>query len=153
MKTYKNSTSLIFLSLLFTIFFSIDLFSKYLIVNSSKLPFKITSFFQLVFEKNTGIAFSIQLPVNSLLLVNFILILVIVVFILLKINFKKPLSLLIISLLLAGACGNFYDRLFYGYVIDFISIGNFPIFNFADAFISVSIFILIIFYDRIKKDI
>lgn len=37
------------------------------------------------------------------------------------------------ALLLAGAVGNLIDRLAYGYVIDFVNLGWFPVFNLADA--------------------
>ena len=45
---------------------------------------------------------------------------------------------------LGGAVGNLIDRLRFGYVIDYISIGNFPVFNVADASISVGVAILLL---------
>jgi signal peptidase II len=52
-----------------------------------------------------------------------------------------------LSFILAGALGNLYDRLFLGYVIDFIEIhyGNFywPIFNIADISISIGVILLL----------
>ncbi|MBH37600.1 signal peptidase II [bacterium] len=41
--------------------------------------------------------------------------------------------------LLAGAIGNGLDRLVLGYVIDFINIKIFPVFNFADMFINIAV--------------
>ena len=56
-------------------------------------------------------------------------------------------------LILAGAIGNFYDRFFLGYVVDFILFHveqyYWPAFNVADASISVGAMLLI--YDSIKK--
>ncbi len=48
--------------------------------------------------------------------------------------------------LLAGALGNFYDRLFQGYVIDFIyfSLIDFPVFNVADIYVTLSVIVLIV---------
>ena len=45
-----------------------------------------------------------------------------------------------LSFILCGAIGNLIDRVLYGYVVDFIyiSIINFPIFNIADIFVTVS---------------
>jgi signal peptidase II len=40
-------------------------------------------------------------------------------------------------LLLAGAAGNLIDRLAYGYVVDFLDLGWFPVFNLADAAVVV----------------
>ena len=44
-----------------------------------------------------------------------------------------------LSFLLIGAIGNFLDRLFLGYVIDFIDIKIFPVFNIADVCIDIGI--------------
>ena len=53
-----------------------------------------------------------------------------------------------IALLLGGAIGNLYDRMPYGYVIDFIHVfyqtWHFPIFNVADCAITVGAIMLII---------
>lgn len=48
------------------------------------------------------------------------------------------------GLQLGGAVGNLIDRLTVGKVIDFISVGNFPVFNVADASISVGVAVLIL---------
>jgi hypothetical protein len=59
------------------------------------------------------------------------------------------------SLQLAGALGNFLDRVTIKYVTDFISIGNFPVFNVADACISVGVVILLVyvwFQERKEKE-
>lgn len=45
---------------------------------------------------------------------------------------------------LGGAIGNLIDRIRFGYVIDFISIGEFPVFNVADAAISTGVVVLLI---------
>lgn len=43
-----------------------------------------------------------------------------------------------------GAIGNLIDRLTIGFVTDFISVGNFPVFNVADSSVSVGVAVLII---------
>ncbi|USN45172.1 MAG: signal peptidase II [Candidatus Woesearchaeota archaeon] len=50
------------------------------------------------------------------------------------------------SLFFAGGVGNILDRIFFGFVTDFIDLGFFPVFNVADALLSVSI-VLIILYE------
>ena len=57
----------------------------------------------------------------------------------------------IIVFLIAGAIGNYIDRIANNYVVDFIyfSLINFPVFNVADCYVTVSVillFILILFY-------
>ena len=61
-----------------------------------------------------------------------------------------PLDILCV-LLLSGAIGNFIDRVSQSYVVDFIyfSLIDFPIFNVADCYVSISavlLFILVLFY-------
>jgi len=51
---------------------------------------------------------------------------------------------LAMCLLLGGAVGNLIDRLYQGYVTDFISLGPFPVFNVADASISTGVAILFV---------
>lgn len=48
------------------------------------------------------------------------------------------------GLQLGGAIGNLIDRLRFGYVTDFISIGNFPVFNIADSSVTVGVGILLL---------
>jgi signal peptidase II len=45
---------------------------------------------------------------------------------------------------LAGATGNLIDRLARGHVTDFISVGTFPVFNIADASITVGCVVLLL---------
>lgn len=49
-----------------------------------------------------------------------------------KLVWLVPIS---VGLLLGGALGNLYDRMMYGYVVDFIDFHVWPVFNVADIFI------------------
>ena len=49
-----------------------------------------------------------------------------------------------LSLQFGGSIGNLIDRLTVGHVTDFISVGNFPVFNIADSCITVGAVIMII---------
>ena len=60
-----------------------------------------------------------------------------------KISSTNPLISMSIGLQLGGAFGNLVDRIRLGYVVDFIDIGPWPIFNIADSSIVVGIAILI----------
>ncbi len=51
---------------------------------------------------------------------------------------------LAMGLQLGGAAGNLVDRLIVGTVTDFISIGNFPVFNIADSAITVGVLVLLL---------
>jgi len=48
------------------------------------------------------------------------------------------------SMQLGGATGNLIDRLLRGRVTDFISLGNFPVFNVADSSITVGCVVLVL---------
>ena len=107
---------------------------------------------------NEGIAFGL-FAFDESFFYNFITILIIMViiivfFMILKNKGYKKYSLILI---LGGALGNFYDRVFYNAVPDFIDIHyrNFHwfTFNIADIFITVGIIALIIYdFFKINKD-
>jgi signal peptidase II len=48
-----------------------------------------------------------------------------------------------LALLIGGACGNLYDRIFYNKVIDYLDFRIWPVFNIADASICIGIFIIV----------
>jgi len=94
---------------------------------------------------NTGIAFGFLQGKNIVLFIFPVLI------ILLAYNFyyykqnNAALSHIYIfafSLILGGAIGNLYDRINYGYVIDFIDFRVWPVFNIADSAITIGAFII-----------
>ena len=47
---------------------------------------------------------------------------------------------LALSLVLAGALGNFIDRAWHGYVVDFLHLRHWPVFNVADMYLTVGMF-------------
>ncbi|MBL7051718.1 MAG: signal peptidase II [Nanoarchaeota archaeon] len=98
--------------------------------------FDLLSFFKISYLENTGAAFGIfQNGTWILALISLIVVVVGIIY------FKYyPLAL---SFLIAGALGNFIDRVFLGYVRDFISISIWPVFNFADIFATIGVVFLI----------
>ncbi|HLD11130.1 MAG TPA: signal peptidase II [Candidatus Nanoarchaeia archaeon] len=114
----------------------IDLTTKYLIINKE---IAINKYFLLNYSQNTGIAFSL---LNNQ---NFLLITLSMIIIIILINFfiKEKKYQLGITFILAGATGNLINRLQYGYVIDFIQIWIWPIFNLADIFNIIGIILIL----------
>lgn len=108
---------------------------------------------QLHYLENTGAAFSMLSGKTEIFLYTTPLIFGIVFAIYLLIPYKRkfmPLSLCLL-LIMAGAIGNHIDRVEMRYVVDFIyfSLINFPVFNVADIYVTVGVFItafLIVFY-------
>ncbi|MDD3145527.1 MAG: signal peptidase II [Candidatus Gracilibacteria bacterium] len=108
------------------------------------------NFFYLEYFENTGIAFSMQLPFIKIIT---IILIIGIFYYYFKEEKKKNSKLVDISfgLILGGAIGNGFERIFNSKVIDFIGVKYFSIFNFADFFISIGAFLYIIYILKIKK--
>ena len=122
----------------------IDQISKQFILKNPDTfrDFSIENFLQITLNKNYGMAFGINVGHCVL----YLLIAIIILFFLnllrknyLVNNFTK---VFIITIILAGAVSNLIDRIVLGYVIDFINIPWFSIFNFADICIVLGIIFL-----------
>ena len=127
----------------------IDLVTKILFANA--LAGKdgivvIPNFFEFVYVENTGAAYG-MLGGNIVLLI--IITLVFIVGFVVYDYFNHANSwwyVLGMSLILSGAVGNFLDRIFLGYVRDFISIRLFSfVFNIADLLITVGVICFVIY--------
>lgn len=96
--------------------------------------------FELVF--NQGAVFGITID-KILLITGTVLILAALVFIYFKrlVN-REYLQRLGIVLIVAGALSNFWDRIFWGHVVDWLKLSFWPAFNFADLLIVAGIFLL-----------
>lgn len=134
-----------------TIFFLIDISSKYIISKIVTLGNSIDiikNFLRISYVKNTGAAFSI-LDGNTLLVTIIgIVIIIMIIWYLYKNKVNKMIDKIGYSLILGGSIGNLFDRVCYGYVRDFINIQigeyNYPIFNLADSFIVIGVILLFI---------
>ena len=135
--------------------FGLDRYSKIEIINNfSDTSVYLNDFLNFDLIWNTGIGFGL-LKSNTALFYNLISILIgLVVIILFFLALRsKSFYKIIYSIIIGGALGNFYDRVFYNAVPDFIDIHyrNFHwfTFNIADIFITLGIIALII-YDFFK---
>tara|TARA_A100001015_G_scaffold40415_1_gene44323 strand:+ start:1046 stop:1546 length:501 start_codon:yes stop_codon:yes gene_type:complete len=137
-------------SIILIIIFFFDRFTKINIINNfNEKTYYINDFLNLELVWNIGIGFGF-FSTNSSLYYNLITLLIgLVIFalfyvFLLSENFDK----IIYSIILGGALGNFYDRLTYKAVPDFIDMhyNNFHwfVFNVADIFITIGIIALLI---------
>ena len=131
--------------------FSFDRISKIKIINhqTNNEQVYINDFINFDLIWNTGIGFGL-LSSNSSLIYNAItaligIILIVITFMIIKSNFFDKI---LFSLILGGAAGNFFDRIVYFAVPDFIDIHyqrfHWFTFNIADIFITTGIFLLII---------
>ena len=135
--------------------FGLDRYSKIEIINNfSDTSVYLNDFLNFDLIWNTGIGFGL-LKSNTALFYNLISLLIVTIIILLIyfLIVSDKYEKIIYSIIVGGALGNFYDRVFYNAVPDFIDIHykNFHwfTFNIADIFITVGIIALII-YDFFK---
>ncbi|MCX8111477.1 MAG: signal peptidase II [Syntrophorhabdaceae bacterium] len=105
----------------------------------------ITSFFSIVHVRNYGGAFSL-LSQHHLAKYIFTFLPLIIVFVLIYVTLRYDLpffKMLSLVCIISGAIGNIYDRLAYGYVIDFLDFFyknyHWPAFNVADISISFGV--------------
>ncbi len=113
--------------------------------NELWMPFEwLAPYARVVNWQNTGAAFGIFQGMNSVFIV---LAFVIIGLILIYFPMIPDVDIyfrLALSFQIAGAAGNLIDRLYRGYVTDFISIGKFPVFNVADSCITLGVVVLLI---------
>ena len=136
---------------IYSVFFLIiDIISKLFMI--SKLPLGksktiIDGFFNLTMVHNTGGAFGIfNNNVIPLLIVSIVFVAFFVYFI--EKNKATKLEELFYGMILSGIVGNMIDRLFRGYVVDFLDFKifgyDYPVFNFADICIVVGVIAMMI---------
>jgi signal peptidase II len=121
----------------------------------------IPGFFNITHIHNTGAIFgffsrSESLPVLLALTAAQLLALGFVVYYFIKTPAAEIFTKITLCLILAGALGNLFDRVFRGYVIDFLDFyikqEHFPFFNVADSCITVGATLLIIIFLRRKPE-
>ena len=111
----------------------------------------------LSYCENTGAAFSIfENNIIFLILITSIF-LIFGIWVIMARKIKHKLALLSVTLILAGGVGNLIDRIFRGYVIDYLEVKlfRFAVFNFADCCVVIGAILLavyVIFFDKSSKD-
>ena len=147
-------TFIIILSIILTI---TDQLSKFIVIKALNVNHSvevIKNFFYLTYTHNKGAAFSILTGKRIFLVLIAIFIIAAILYYLKKNTPNNSLSKIAFSFVIGGSLGNLIDRILRGYVIDFIDVKifgyDFPIFNLADTFITIGIFILILF--SLKKE-
>ena len=138
----------------------LDQWSKYLTVQNISLGETkefIPGFLSLTHLRNTGAAWSLLEGKMIFFYVITVIVSVVIIYLLIK-NYKKSIWYSVgLSFVLAGAIGNFIDRVRLGYVGDMLQTDfmNFPIFNVADSTLVVGvicIFIYLILDEKAAKE-
>lgn len=106
----------------------------------------IDNLFSLTYVENNGVAFGMFANMRWIFVAVTLALLLFIIFIMFK---KKPYGKLFYistSLIIGGGIGNLIDRIFYGYVIDYLSLSFFPpVCNFADYCITIGTVLLVIY--------
>ena len=127
----------------------VDTLTKQLIIHNLVENQSITiinNLLNITYAKNTGIAFSIlEGRIPMIIIMTIIIVLIIINYLKKNLNTQETIFY---SLILGGALGNLFDRIIYGYVIDFIdfhvSNNHFPTFNVADSCIVIGVLLLLL---------
>ena len=141
----NTQTKLYFLSLSIFIVL-IDQFTKHLMFYNKKLFInKDFLLFKLDFVKNYGAAFNIFSGSRIFLSLISIFFSILLIYLICKKNTLNLYELYSYSFILGGTIGNGIDRVYKGFVVDFINLNiiNFPVFNIADISINIGFFFLI----------
>lgn len=117
--------------------------SKSLALGSS-IPV-IKNIFHLTLVHNTGVAFGLfKNQQVFFIIITSIVILYIALALFLNRKQNSLSSRIAFGLILGGACGNLFDRLRLGFIVDFFDFRIWPVFNIADSAITLGIFLLAI---------
>lgn len=145
---FKKTLNHTLVFLLAAVVIFLDQVTKHLVrarlaLNESWSPFAwLAPYARILRINNTGAAFGMFKTGGSL----FTVIAIIVSLVILYYAFQLPAGQwwmrVALGLQLGGAIGNLIDRLLFGPVTDFVSVGTFAIFNVADASISIGVAVL-----------
>ena len=145
--------------IIFFVFF-LDRISKIYILNLAEnqeiIDITINPFLNIILVWNSGIGFGL-LQFEESIIYNLITILILIInFVIIYLLFHSDkLQKILFSMILGGSFGNFYDRIYYSAVPDFIDLNyngyHWFVFNVADIFISIGILGLI-FIELFKKN-
>lgn len=127
--------------------FSVDCLIKFMVSSrlapAGSLPV-IKGVFNLTYIQNNGVAFGLFPDQRLLLVLIGIAVCAVVVYFYSKAKREEVLFKIYLALILGGSLGNLYDRIVFGYVVDYLDFRVFPVFNFADIAINAGVFLVIL---------
>ncbi|MCK5849170.1 MAG: signal peptidase II [Caldisericia bacterium] len=129
--------------ILFCAAIGFDRYTKSLAIKSLQLePYHVFPYFDFVYVENYGAVFGLFADKP----INFAFISIVSIFVILALIYYlfKRIPWVPVSLIIGGAIGNILDRYLYGYVVDFIKVGSFYVFNIADVCVTVGAGLLLL---------
>lgn len=104
----------------------------------------LTPYARIVHWYNTGVAFGMLQGKGQFFTILAILIAIAIIYYFPRVSRTDWSLRVAMGFQLGGAVGNLIDRLMFGRVTDFISVGTFPVFNVADSSITIGVIILLL---------
>ena len=166
----KNKVILYIIYLITTIgLIALDQFSKILAINHLKNKEPIVIFknvFELLYVENKGAAYGMMAGKISLFLIITFILVPLIIYGVFKIsniieyfgdkvnNTAFKILQIDLIVIIAGAIGNFIDRVTKGYVVDYFyfKLIDFPVFNVADCYITVAVIVMLIMCFFVLKE-
>jgi signal peptidase II len=146
----RNYKSYIFLFLLAGIIVALDQITKGIVKTNlgmgeiwSPWPW-LTPYARIVHIYNTGVAFGMFQGQNLIFSILAVIVSGAIIYYYPRVTTNDWILRIALGLQLGGALGNLVDRITQGYVTDFVSLGDFAVFNVADASISVGVVVLLL---------
>lgn len=148
----KRSSTYLKIFLIAVIVIVLDQLTKFLVrsnlaIRETWMPIDwLKPFFRFIHWKNTGVAFGLFPGFGWIFTLIGLIVILIIIFLYKPVVYGEKFWPVALGLQLGGAIGNLIDRInpSVGYVVDFIWIGNFPVFNLADMAIVFGAFLMLI---------
>ncbi|EKD89833.1 MAG: Lipoprotein signal peptidase [uncultured bacterium] len=126
--------------------FLADIILKQIALRDAEGFFIIPRIFAFYFFKNSALAFSIKFPQSVIVIFSILILMGLLFFV-----WQKPCFFFPITLIILGAISNLFDRISYGYVVDYFYLFPVSYFNLADLLIFSGLILLIIKLYRHKQ--
>ncbi|MEE0872458.1 MAG: signal peptidase II [Ruminococcus sp.] len=128
---------------------ALDLFFKMLVLLYLKPVGTVKVFgdiFKLTYVENRGVAFGMFQGMQWIFIAVTVIMLFLIIFYMFKKRPQGKLVYIASALIIGGGIGNLIDRIYYGFVIDYLSFSFFPpVCNFADYCITIGVFLLAVY--------
>jgi signal peptidase II len=104
----------------------------------------LNNILHITYIHNTGVGFGLLKGLPWIPILVSIIVIGGIIYYSRKLNNKDSVQQYLLAFILGGTIGNLIDRVAFGFVIDFLDFRIWPIFNFADMFLSIGVIGLII---------
>ncbi len=140
----------LFLGVIVAVIVVLDQVTKNMVRNNlavaeTWMPWKwLEPFARIVHWHNDGVVFGLFQGMGEIFTILITVVIVAIIFFYPRIPEADVPLRVALAMQAGGAIGNLIDRITQGYVTDFVSLGNFPVFNVADASITLGVAVLLI---------